>query len=527
MALFGLGPALASRVTAPSHRVRSHRIGETTTLAGTLLVAGCNLGHSSPTLREEVDPEPGSEPTVVPGSGDGGPGVDAGRDGGQVGCSEGAYRCVRSGASERQKCEAGRWLAASSCGRDRVCEVANATTTSCVPAPSDCDGGNCETCNLDAIACEYLEGAEDVAVSCSDGNPRRTNCRDESPHCVTGLGCKACSQTSHCTAQPPDCYEYTCNDDFTCELVARSEGSPCAGGVCDAAHACVECVDAADCGDPATCRTLTCESGQCVESLANPRSSCAQTDGGLCDQAGGCVACLDADDCSETEVPVCHRASCSEAGRCEPQPLDVGSPCGDDASYVCDGAGACVQCVDQTHCDEATVCHDAQCVSAYIDVGWFDGSTDAEATAFAGFVYLRRLEPLSHPATIRSFGAIASATTTTAIDIGVYADNGVGTWPEGEALTVQRLEGVLDTYRSVPASSHPELLAGTHYWLGFRVSSDVALRLSAEPPLTYTTGRRIQTGDFGTPFYVATEADATGGDSVETFTVFAVVQYTQ
>lgn len=69
--------------------------------------------------------------------------------------------------------------------------------------------------------------------------------------------------------------------------------------------------------------------------------------------------------------------------------------------------------------DGEAVCHDEQCISPYVEAGWFEGSEDDTATVFAGFVYLRRLEPLSYLATVGSFRAIARATTTTAIDIGI------------------------------------------------------------------------------------------------------------
>jgi hypothetical protein len=239
------------------------------------------------------------------------------------------------------------------------------------------------------------------------------------------------------------------------------------------------------------------------------------------------VECLNDNDCPSEQVPACYRANCNDENQCDPEPVDLGSACGPDAESVCDGEGACLACVNQSHCDGDAVCHDAECVSPYLDAGWSAGSVDAAATAFAGFVYLRRLEQLAYPATVLSVGALAKEATSAAIDIGIYADNGIGTWPEGAALSVQRLEGIGESYQSTPTSSHPPLEAGKYYWLGFRVSEDIDLQLSEAPALTYETGRRVQAGDFGTTFYIASENDAPGGDSVEAYTVFAVVQSTE
>jgi hypothetical protein len=524
--------------------------------ASTALASACNIGHTEPTLLDEATSEeaapgethtapdaatsPGASSAIAEPSDAGDRSSDDSRsdatsthvsrdaasDETREPCEKGAYRCVATGTSEREKCEAGEWIPAASCGVGRICETGNATTTSCGVPPRDCDGGPCETCNAGAPSCEYLEGAEDVAVACTDGTPRRSNCRGETPHCVSELGCKACSQTAHCTAEPPACYEYTCTEEFSCELVGRPTGAPCDAGVCNSAHECVECVTEGDCGAPATCRAFTCESGACMESLVNPRSSCTSDHGNLCNEAGECVACLIDNDCPGEDVAACFRAHCTEEGACEPEPLDLGVACGLDSENVCDGAGVCLQCANQSHCDGEAVCHDAECISPYEDVGWFEGSDDA-ATAFPGFVYLRRLEPLAYPATVWSVGAIARATSTTAIDIGVYEDNGAGTWPEGAALTIQRLEGIPESYQSTPTSSHPALEAGKSYWLGFRVSDDVDLRLSDAPALTYDTGRRVQSGDFGSSFYVATEGDAPGGDSTDAYSVFVIVRYTE
>lgn len=548
MHVFGLGPALVRRMPAPAHRVQLAPLLPIALVVVAPQLAGCNIGHTSPTLLDEQTssesvlggtslPDAAAAPDAAletTGTSASAPlqsstsadGSNADTDAGPA-CMDGAYRCLDEGTSEREKCEGGAWVAAQSCGPGRICEPANATTTSCSVPLAACDGGPCETCNTNLVTCEYLEGAEDVAVACIDDAPRRSNCRGESPHCVSEIGCKACSQTAHCTDAPPACYEYECNGNFSCELIAKPTGAACDDGVCNAAHECVECVDEGDCGVPATCRTFTCEGGTCIEALANPRSSCTSDHGSLCDDAGECVTCLIDNDCPDEDVPACSRVKCTEEGVCDPEPLDLGTTCGPDSESVCNGAGACLACVDATHCDGEAVCHDSECVSPYRDVGWFEASDDDAATAFAGFVYLRRLEPLSHPATIWSVGAIAQATTATAIDIGVYADNGAGTWPEGAALAVQRLEGIPEAYQSTPTASHPVLEAGKYHWLGFRVSADVDLRLADTPELTYATGKRLQAGDFGTNFYVANEGDAPGGDSIEAYSVFVIVQYTE
>lgn len=537
MPSFGLGPAPARRVTAPAHRGSSRRraCSLATVTAATAFTVGCNLGHSEPTLAADTDTtEPGfTPPAHAPGPDASTPNqttstattsisdVEAGAP---TACDKGAYRCVGEGSPEREKCFEGDWIDAPSCGKGLICLPANESTTTCVPAPSDCDGGDCEVaCEGDGIACEYLEGAADVVISCVNGRVRRASCLDATSHCVNAEGCKACSQNAHCNGEATTCHEYTCSDDFECELVQADEGDACSDGVCSAAGECVSCNKAADCGDPATCREWSCDHGTCVAELVNERSSCTSDAGGLCDIEGNCVACIEDNDCNDVEVAACYRSKCGALGQCEPEPLDVGTECGIDLENVCDGAGECVACVTKEHCNNDYVCRDAACQNPFVNLGWWD-NLDGVATATGDSVYLRRLEPLAHSAVVTGFGAIAETLSNATIEIVLFNDDGTGTWPSGANIAELRQNGILTEYQTNPPAQTPTLEPNKYYWLGFRVDADVSLRLSGSSPVTYDTGRRVL-DDNEVVFYVPDPNDAPGGESTTAYAVFASVKY--
>lgn len=540
MPSFGLGPALARRVPAPAHRrtlARRYSLSRAGSLvaitAATALTVGCNLGHSAPTLAADTDTtDPGFTPPAhtptadasAPSQTTTGATSTELEAGAPSPCNEGAFRCVDDGSPEREECSEGKWIDAQSCSKGNTCLPLNASTTNCVPLPTDCDGGDCETaCEGDGIACEYLEGAADVVISCVNGRIRRVSCLDATPHCVNAEGCKACSQNAHCDGEATTCHEYTCSDSFECELVAKDEGDPCTDGVCSAAGECVSCNTAGDCGDPATCREWSCDHGTCVADLVNERSSCNGDAGGLCNLEGDCVACLEDNDCSDEEVAACYRSQCGESGQCEPTPLGVGTECGNDLENVCDGAGECVECVTKEHCNNDYVCRDATCQNPFVNVGWWD-NFDGTAMAYDDSVYLRRLDPLTHPATLMGFGAVAAAANTTVIEFALYDDDGSGSWPTGSALAERHLNEIPVEYQSWTPSQTPTLDPGKYYWLGFRVDADVSLRLSDSSAITYDAGRRV-TDDNEVAFYMPDANDAPGGESTDAYAVFALIKY--
>jgi hypothetical protein len=74
-------------------------------------------------------------------------------------------------------------------------------------------------------------------------------------------------------------------------------------------------------------------------------------------------------DCAKKE---CYLASCTE-GRCEYEPVDAGTPCGD--SLFCNGAGDCVECYEDAQCDAEGPCSvgdcndEGRCVQQVLEAG--------------------------------------------------------------------------------------------------------------------------------------------------------------
>ena len=137
------------------------------------------------------------------------------------------------------------------------------------------------------------------------------------------------------------------NHPNVCVFSAGPPGVPCEGGFCDDSGRCIECEDGNDCTravfDPhRICTLVNVPQGE----------PCEGEDQGMpwtCDGGGNCTqGCDDDGDCdpySECVEVVCNQATqeCEEAGF-RPE----NTPCGDG---VCDGAGACVECLEDAHCD--------------------------------------------------------------------------------------------------------------------------------------------------------------------------------
>jgi hypothetical protein len=138
---------------------------------------------------------------------------------------------------------------------------------------------------------------------------------------------------------------------------AEEPGLACAqdgGSRCDGAGGCVQCLVAADCGADGECATHTCQGGACGVTLTPYGTPLAAQEAGdcrraVCDGLGGTTtAPLDGDLPSDGNV--CTGDLCSEGVVLHP-PVAAGAPCsGPAGAVVCDGGGACVQCVSAIAC---------------------------------------------------------------------------------------------------------------------------------------------------------------------------------
>ncbi len=156
-------------------------------------------------------------------------------------------------------------------------------------------------------------------------------------------------------------------------------GTPCAqdgGNVCDGAGACVQCRVAADCpGSDTECSTRSCTRGICdVTSVPLATPLAAQVTGDcrqeVCDGVGGVTpAPLDAD--LPVDGNACTEDRCAYGLASNP-PAGVGTTCTRaDGAGVCDGGGACVQCVTAATCPgEDGECQHRTCVGGACGIAY-------------------------------------------------------------------------------------------------------------------------------------------------------------
>jgi hypothetical protein len=273
------------------------------------------------------------------------------------------------------------------CVAPELCSEALDTCVECL-VNADCDDTNVCTdddCSLgscvytdNASSCDdglYCNGTDTCAgggCSAHAGNPcvAPDVCDEATDTCVACLTGADCDDGEVCTSDTcaggvclyvpnllPCDDGLFCNGADTCDLGTCSvhAGDPCvAPDSCDeAADACVECSNHADCDDTEVCTKDRCVAGSCVYT----------NQGGACDDG---LFCNGADSCL--------------GGACSGH---AGDPCG---GQICDELGdVCVDCFVDPDCDDGDVCTDDACVggtcewtvnTAPCDDGLFCNGTD-------------------------------------------------------------------------------------------------------------------------------------------------------
>ncbi len=205
-----------------------------------------------------------------------------------------------------------------------------------------CQGGMCTPSNVDpcaAVGRSCVEDADTCGCNSDDDCPRECGtlsggggtpgckplCDPSRLQCVGCLNDAQCDDGNPCTADSCDATSNTCvnaNIDAGSGSCTLDGGS--SSGVCDGAGGCVPCVDTSDGTDPGcSASTPHCNGTRCVE-------------------------CLLSDDCPASPVD-CKYRSC-QGGSCQFPNRRSGFVCNDDGGNVCDGAGNCVECVDDVQC---------------------------------------------------------------------------------------------------------------------------------------------------------------------------------
>src|SRR5262249_31074685 len=116
---------------------------------------------------------------------------------------------------------------------------------------------------------------------------------------------------------------------------------------------CVQCLVPSDCPNPAgfPCVVATCTAQHtCGTANAPATTTCSFGGGKLCDGAGACVECLAPTDCANPAGYPCVVPDCTSQHACGGSNAPVDTPCGGGTCSAgvaqlvdkCDGAGTCV-----------------------------------------------------------------------------------------------------------------------------------------------------------------------------------------
>jgi hypothetical protein len=248
------------------------------------------------------------------------------------GATPGKYNLIffvtADGAAARKVNITGVVVSSSGCTSDLQCDDGNACTTDA------CSAGTCShTQKPESTSCGS-------GVICCGGT-----CR--APTCTTG----SCTATSTC--KPTG----TCNNAGTCSASCSYSNAP----------------------DLTVCGSGKCCYGTCDTSLTNPSNlniSCSKEgcstsswiyvsdtskNGVLC-SGTQCLQCNTVGSCSYQNNSKCSQGyTCNSAGTCVASGCTSDSSCSGSTPHCNTTSGQCVQCTQQTHCDDSKVCTTDTC----------------------------------------------------------------------------------------------------------------------------------------------------------------------
>jgi hypothetical protein len=217
---------------------------------------------------------------------------------------------------------------AASCDDGNLCTSDTCGATGCTHA-NVTDGAPC----TDGNTCTTGEACH--AGACSGGAPVVCPAADSchtAGACVPGTGCPAPASRPNGTP---------CNDGNAC-----TQTDTCVSGVCSGG-APVICVAHDQCHAAGSCNPMT---GACSNPPAVDGTGCS--DGNACTQADVCQtgACVGLSPVACVPIDACH-----QGGVCDPQTGSCSNPTSPPGTTcaggnVCDGAGACVQCLVSATC---------------------------------------------------------------------------------------------------------------------------------------------------------------------------------
>ncbi|MEZ4298958.1 MAG: hypothetical protein R3B70_28675 [Polyangiaceae bacterium] len=161
---------------------------------------------------------------------------------------------------------------------------------------------------------------------------------------------------SECTPEDDgnDCTEDTCEGTQQVHTPLAA-GETCSTGVCDGKGACVECNEAADCGDPAEflCEENACIAITCRDAAQNGTETDVDCGGDKCDPCADGLGCALGTDCVSG---VCTGEKCAVPA------CDDTVKNGDETDVDCGGACAPLQkCADGLGCTVGEDCESGVC----------------------------------------------------------------------------------------------------------------------------------------------------------------------
>jgi subtilisin-like proprotein convertase family protein len=150
---------------------------------------------------------------------------------------------------------------------------------------------------------------------------------------------------------------------------------------CDGEGNCVGCITADDCpGEDDECRTRVCsDAGECAPTFADAGTELAEQAAGDCQElqcdGNGTIISVDADGDVPPPEEDCVAKICVDGAPAE-EDVGSGAICDEDGGVLCDGSGACVECLTVAQCPADTpcatyACTSGECVADFADAGTF------------------------------------------------------------------------------------------------------------------------------------------------------------
>jgi hypothetical protein len=283
------------------------------------------------------------------------PGTDGTGDTDGPGCGSDAD-CVDVDICSIDTCEDGACVHTPDVD-DPQCTCTTPADCTLLPADDACRTRTCEegVCGLELAPAdtplhETRQTAEDCQRMVCDGAGEVHSIVDDADVPVDGLECTSDLCTDGVPENPP-----------------AEPGTACAAGECDAAGACIGCDEPSDCGGTSTfCEAVTCEAQMCgIATTPSGTELPDQTSGDCqrleCDGRGNSAAVAE-----DADVPADDGNDCTEdtcvAGQAAHPPRSSGTACTSNGGSVCDGAGTCVECTQNSQCGGGGGCMLAACM---------------------------------------------------------------------------------------------------------------------------------------------------------------------